>query len=113
MARVDILGIMFSIIGVYYVSLYEKDKPSYIYVATLLFILAVYTKQTLIAAPAASYLYLFFKDRKIAIKAMVMYVSLGILILLVLNIMTGGHFYKHIFGHGQAQYSLTLLRACP
>ena len=109
LARVDILGIMFSIIGIYYVSLYEKDKPNYIYAATLLFVLAAYTKQSLIAAPAASYLYLLFKDRKIAIKAMVMYVSLGVLIFLVLNITTGGHFYKHTFGRGDAPYSLILL----
>jgi len=91
--RVDTLGLLFTLIGIYLVFRYEKSKI--IYLSIPFFLLAVYTKQSLIAAPIASFIYLFLKDKKLGITNASIFGISGILLLLLCNYVTEGRFYLH------------------
>jgi len=100
--RVDLIGLAFAFGGVYLVWSWERtqsvvttqSEQSTVYYSlfTLFFLLALYTKQTLLAAPAAAFLALFARDKKLAI---IFAIALGVsggIIYLLLDAMTGGGF---------------------
>lgn len=91
--RVDTLGLLFSLAGIYLVFKYENTKK--VYWSTFPFILALFTKQSLIAAPIASFIYLFLKNRKQGIKCSVLFGLSCVLLFLLINHITNGQFYLH------------------
>ena len=102
--RVDTLGLLFSLAGIYLVFRYEKSKI--IYLSIPFFLLAIYTKQSLIAAPIASFIYLFLKDKKLAITNAGLFGLSGILLLLLCNYLTDGRFYLHTIAYQSFGISL-------
>jgi 4-amino-4-deoxy-L-arabinose transferase-like glycosyltransferase len=58
--RVDMLALLFSLWGLYLI--FRQSKP--VWVAALLFLLGIYTKPVMVAAPIAAFLYLWTINRK-------------------------------------------------
>lgn len=98
------LGILFSLIGIYLITRYERTKR--VYFCVPFFLLAVYTKQTFIAAPIASFIYLFAKDRKLTIKIAGLYVLSGLCLFLLANHLTEGRFYFHTLASNLFPYTI-------
>jgi len=103
--RVDTLALMFAIIGIYLALKFKESRK--ILWSVPLFLLAILTKQSAIAAPLAVGIYLLIKERKL------LYWYLGVLlgglgiILLSLNLATDGQFLLHtIFQAGSAPLTL-------
>jgi hypothetical protein len=96
MMRVDMLAIALSLFGLLAV-FKSLERPRLIYVAALLFVAAVYTRQTAIAAPAASFIVLIAVRPMLAARGMAACLVLGLAALLTLDWLTGGGFHRHIF----------------
>ena len=63
----------------------------------MLFVAAIYTKQTTIAAPAATFAVLLVTRPKLALQGIAACIAFGMAALIVLNWLTDGGFYQHIF----------------
>ncbi len=109
--RADLVGLAFTLAGVYAIGSWEKrqpmadnrqqtrlvtrqygrsvERPS---VATLLFLLALYTKHTLIAAPIAAFFAIFLRDKRNAIAFAAVLGAIGGGIYLALDYATHGAF---------------------
>ncbi len=94
--RVDMLAVALSLFGLV-ASFKALERPRLIYVASLLFVLAVYTKQTSIAAPAAVFSVLLAVRPKLALRGIAACTALGLCVLAILSGLTDGGFYRHIF----------------
>jgi 4-amino-4-deoxy-L-arabinose transferase-like glycosyltransferase len=93
--RVDMLALFFSFAGLYF-GLRALNQPKSIHVAALFFVVAVYTKQTSLAAPVAVFATLLFLRPQtawagIATGALAGFAALGVLIW-----QTSGGFIDHI-----------------
>ena len=95
--RVDMLGLALSFAGTYFVIL-ALQRPGFIYAAAIAFLMAVYTKQTMIAAPAASFLILFWLRPRTAIAGVGTCIALGLGVLVACSWITEGGFLRDIFG---------------
>ena len=60
--RVDMLAILFELAGIYVIIRFENSR--WLWLSIPLFVLAFYTKQSLVAFVAAGCLYLFIRNRK-------------------------------------------------
>jgi len=67
-AQVDTLAIYFAMLGFYYYSRYLIQGENTLWVAAICTIAACFTKQTMLACPAAIFFSLWFRDRKLALK---------------------------------------------
>lgn len=94
--RVDTLAIAFSLFGLV-AGFKALERPRLIWLASLLFVAAVYTKQTAIAAPAAAFAVLAMLRPRLALQGIAICLALGITALLALGWLTDGGFYRHIF----------------
>lgn len=102
--NVDTLGVLFSLIGIYLVFKYENSRI--VYLSIPFFLLSVYTKQSFIAAPIASFIYLFLKDKKLGIKNIILFGASGILLFFLANYLTNGQFYIHIIVYNILPFSI-------
>ncbi|CAD7769609.1 Dolichyl-phosphate-mannose-protein mannosyltransferase [Candidatus Methanoperedenaceae archaeon GB50] len=89
----NMLGTLFSWAGIYCILKYENSKK--IYLSVPFFLLAIYSLPVFIAAPAASFIYLFIRDKKLATKIIVLYVLSGLFLFSLANYITDGQFYLH------------------
>jgi len=65
--RVDLLGLAFAFAGVFFVLQWQRQRRAvYFLLFTFSFLLALYTKHTLFAAPVAAFLALFQRDKRAA-----------------------------------------------
>jgi hypothetical protein len=110
--RVDMLALAFSLGGMY-LSFRALDRPALIYSAAILFVLGLYTKQTMLAAPAASFAVLHLVSPKTALKGSAACLAIGGLILAGLCWATDGGFARHIFGANINRFSPELLLIVP
>ncbi|MGD2207719.1 MAG: glycosyltransferase family 39 protein, partial [Anaerolineae bacterium] len=94
--RVDLLGLALTLGGLYAVWRgVESDRPRLLWLAMVLFVAALYTKQSFLFAPAAALAYLFFLvDRGQAVKLAAAMGALGGGLFLVVNALTGGGFWE-------------------
>lgn len=91
--RVDLLGLAFAFGGIYVVWTWERRQQTiYFLLFTFCFLLALYTKQTLFAAPAAAFLTLWPRDRRLAIAFALALGGVGGGIYLAMDAATGGAF---------------------
>jgi hypothetical protein len=98
--RVDLVGLAFAFGGVY--ALWEFDRRSltadrrvsafYFCLFTFAFLLALYTKHSLIAAPLAAFLALWQRERRIALAFAFVLGALGGALYLALDVVTRGGF---------------------
>jgi hypothetical protein len=108
MMRVDMLAVALSLLGL--VAAFKAiDRPPLILVASLLFVAAVYTKQTAIAAPVATFAALLVTRPKLALQGIATCTALGMAALIVLSWLTDGGFYRHVFLYNVNRIELSRL----
>ncbi len=94
---IGVLSIFWGLLGLYWVDRYKDSKA--VYWAVLFFSLALYTKQSWIATTFAGLIYLFFYNKKVFIRFLLYLVLASGFIFVVVNVLTGWEFYKHIFAY--------------
>jgi len=94
--RVDMLAVALGLVGLV-AAFRSLERPWLIYVASLLFVAAVFTKQTAIAAPTATFALLLLARPRLAMKGIATCLILGMTVLLTLCWLTDGGFYRHVF----------------
>lgn len=94
--RVDMAATAFSLAGVL-LGIEALRRPILVHGAALFFVAAVFTKQTMIVAPAATFLTLWLVDPKLARAGLATMVLGGLAVLSVLTWSTHGGFIRHIF----------------
>lgn len=106
--RVDTLAMLlvFSGLALFIVA---KGRPWLAFAAFACFLAAVYTKQTMIAAPAACLLLAFLETPRLAVRLLVFTIASGLSILTAMYFLTDGGFLLHLFGYNQNPFSLTRL----
>ena len=93
--RVDLVGLALTLAGLYAVWRgVESKRPRLLWLAVVLFVVALFAKQSFLFAPAAALAYLFlFVARRQAVTLAVVMAVLGGGIFLLLNALTGGGFW--------------------
>jgi len=107
--RVDMLASALSLAGLLF-SMLALRRPWLIYLASCFFVAAVFTKQTMVAAPAAAFFVLLILKPRLAVRGIVTCFSVGLVALAGLSIITSGQFTHHIFGYNINRFSLDRLR---
>lgn len=106
--RVDMLAMALSLGGLA-IGLKAIERPALVVPAALLFVAAVYTKQTSIAAPAALFAVLLFLRTRTALVGIGTCIVAGLATLLTLNMLTDGGFVRHIFLYNVNRIDLSRL----
>ncbi|MBC2661601.1 glycosyltransferase family 39 protein [Novosphingobium flavum] len=88
-------------------------RPRAVYLAALLFVAAVYTKQTALAAPAAVFGVLLITRPRTALAGIAATIALGLAALAALTVQTDGGFLRHIVLYNINRVDLTSLRGIP
>jgi hypothetical protein len=94
--RVDMLASLLAFGGLW-LAMLSLDRPRLIYPAALAFVAAVYTKQTMIAAPAAVFGVLLLVRPGLALRGIASAIAAGLAVLGGLAAATDGGFVRHIF----------------
>jgi hypothetical protein len=110
--RVDMLALAISLGGIY-LTFRALERPEFIYLAAIAFVLAVYTKQTMLAAPAACFIVIGLRSPRTAINGIVACLVLGGASLAGLCWATDGGFARHIFGANINRFKPELLLIVP
>ena len=103
--RVDALAIFLSVAGVA-CFVFARKRRVLGYVAFVLFVAAVYAKQTTLAAPLACFILAFIERPRYALQLLAFSVSIGLAILFMLQSATDGLFLRHIITYNQNPYYL-------
>lgn len=103
--RVDMLAFALALAGIY-AGLRAIRRPAWIYPAALLFVLAVFTKQTMIAAPASVFLVLLLHRPRTALAGIATCLIAGSVALGALAYATGGGFLRHVFLYNVNRFDL-------
>lgn len=94
--RVDMLALLFSVTGIYIVVNHPEENRS-ILLAALFFVLAAYTRQSYgLAGPLSAAIWIGIKNRKQAIKLILIYTIAGLVLFGLLQLLSKGGFYFHI-----------------
>jgi len=107
--RVDMLALALGFGGAYCCIL-ALERPRMAYAAAAAFVLAVYTKHSMIAAPAGCFAALLLLRRAVAARGIVTSIVLGLIGLLALGWVTGGGFFRHLFLYNINRFELQQLR---
>lgn len=101
--RVDLLALLLSFLGIYFI------KNNKIFASIPFFVLSFFTKQSFLAAPIATLLYLFTKKEKekvkIALKFGLLNFGTIFALLFIINYITDGQFYLHTFVYSTGPYN--------
>ena len=112
--RVDMLALALALLGLYFFwhGYIRERRERYVFVAMVLFVLAVYAKQTSVWAAAACFAYLALTRRWVlAGKSLVIYAGLGLAILGLLQAATGGEFFRHLVVYNVQVWKLSRWQA--
>jgi hypothetical protein len=93
--RVDMLALLFELTGMI-LAIRAIEQPRWIHGAALIFVAAVYTKQTSIAAPVATFAVLLAVRPRLALRGIATMAGVGIALLAALDWATAGGFLQHI-----------------
>lgn len=102
LARVDSLGLLFTVLG-----LYGAQRSWHWGIITLIMLLALYTKQSLFAAPLAVFFFYLSQNKKIAWLYLISLAASGMLLFLILNLLTGNGAYQHLITYNNNAYRLS------
>jgi hypothetical protein len=104
--RIDMFAVMLSFAGVY-LAVRGTRYPPLLYIAALAFSLAIYTKQTMIAAPAATFGVLWLREPRSVGGPIAFGLSLSLAALAYLSWQTNGGFLRHIVLYDINRFSIT------
>jgi hypothetical protein len=102
--RVDMLAIGSTMAGVY-LAILAGQRAVVLSAAILMFVLAVYTKQTELAAPMAAMLVAVVVNARSALKATGFGLLIGSAAFTILELKSGGRFWHHIFEYNLNSFS--------
>ncbi|MFW5980618.1 MAG: ArnT family glycosyltransferase [Halanaerobiaceae bacterium] len=94
LARIDMMGVMFAVVGIYWVLKYHNSKK--LFWANIFFLLAVYTRQSLFAAPISAYIWLIIQNREKGIIHLKKFFISGFSLFIFLTVITRGQFFLHL-----------------
>jgi hypothetical protein len=97
--REDMLSLTFSLLGLYFFwrGYIRQGRARYVMVAMVLFVAAAYSRATAAWAAAACLAYLALTRRwKLASQALALYAGLGLAVFGLLQVVTGGEFFRHL-----------------
>jgi hypothetical protein len=94
--RVDLLAIAFSTAGVY-LAIVAGQRTIILCAAILMFVLAVYTKQTELSAPIAAILVAAVVNARSTLRALAFGLLIGGTAFMILQLTTSGGFWHHVF----------------
>lgn len=106
--RVDLLALAFSFGGAW-CAMRALDRPAMIHAAAIAFVLAVYTKHSMIAAPAACFGTMLLLRPRTAWRGLATSILLGLTALAALGWATGGGFLRHLFVYNINRFELRQL----
>ena len=93
--RVDMLFVALSLAG-FYAGMRALSQPRAIYAAAMLFVAAIFTKQTAIAAPAAVFATLLYLRPQLALRGIVTVLVVSFVALVPVMLLSDGQFFQHI-----------------
>ncbi|HDS30109.1 MAG TPA: hypothetical protein ENN67_03610 [Firmicutes bacterium] len=103
--RVDTLGIMFALSGIYF--FIKSDRISDTVISAILFGAAALTKQSLLAAPLACLIFsLIYRDKR-TVPFFILLILLIPGLYLLINLITSGGFFNHLFNYTANQFHLS------
>jgi hypothetical protein len=103
--RVDTLAVAFAFSGVFLFTLSWRYRSA-LWFASILLVLGIFTKQTMVTAPAACFLVALVMDRKKAFQLAAITAALGGITLLLLTYLTHGQFLTHTVQYNVNPFSL-------
>ncbi|WP_332773026.1 ArnT family glycosyltransferase [Phenylobacterium sp.] len=106
--RVDMIACAFSLGGLYF-AMRALQRPLLIHLAAIAFVAAVYSKQTMIAAPAAVFLVLLVLRPRMAAAGISTSLAVGLIPLTALAFATEGGFLRHIFLYNVNRFDVAQL----
>lgn len=106
--RVDMIASAFSLGGLY-LAMLALQRPMLIHLAAITFVAAVYSKQTMIAAPAAVFLVLLVLRPRMAAAGISTALAVGLIPLTALALATDGGFLRHVFLYNVNRFELAQL----
>lgn len=109
LARVDMIALALTLGGLT-VGIRSLERPRLLPLAALLFVLAVYARQTMVFAPAALFGSMLLVRPKQALKGIGWAVLFGLVIMGVMMALTGGRFVQHIFLYNVNRFSFDNLK---
>lgn len=98
--RVDTLALFLTFSGLALFVL-ARRRPALAVLSFACFVAAMYTKQTMVAAPAACLLLAFVEKPRLSVRLLAFSLSLGLVLLFVLHAVTDGLFLRHIISYNQ------------
>lgn len=101
--RVDALAVFLSVTGVA-LFIVARHRKWLSFLSFLFFVAAVYTKQTLLAAPIACFVLAYIENPRRALQLLGFAVALGLIVLVILHTATDGLILRHIVTHNQNPY---------
>lgn len=101
--RVDMLGILLTVCGVALFVL-ARRRPMLAFVSFVLFVAAVYTKQTCLAGPIACFVLAFVENPRRALQLLAFSTVLGLAVLAMLFTATDGLILRHLITYNQNPY---------
>jgi len=111
--RVDLVGLLFSVAGLHVLWRSDRQRRPFtdysLYLAAILFLLGLYTKQSFLAAPLAALLWLLFHDWRRALLLAGLLLLLGLPPFLLLNQATQGGFAFGLLSANVNPFSARLL----
>jgi hypothetical protein len=105
LARVDMLAILLSYVGAI-VFVLSGRRRIWQYVAFALFVAALFTKQTMVAAPMACFIAALIVDYRLALRLAAFATLLGSLVLGIMSWLTAGGFVRNLFFYNQNSFSI-------
>jgi len=102
--RVDMLAACLSFSGFYFI----VNRTKYRFVlSSIFFLLALYTKHSVVVGPLAGYGYLFLheKNKLQILKSLLIFLLSGVIIFLICVFLTGGEFYNHLIRYNVYDFS--------
>jgi hypothetical protein len=106
--RVDTLAVLFSFSGIA-LFIIARNRPWGAYCAFLFFVLALYTKQTMLAAPTACFVLLLIENPRRALRVGALASGIGLVALVLLQTATHGLFLRNIVTYNRNPFLLTQL----
>jgi len=109
LVRVDLLSMAFSLAAVFLLTSWPLPRWRF-YLGAVLLVAAMFTRQTMIlAAPLAVCTWMWFQDRRMAIRLAAVTAGTAIAVFGILNAATQGGFYDHVVTANTHRYALTVL----
>ncbi len=109
LARVDMIALALTLGGLV-IGIRSLDRPKFLPLAALMFVLGVYSRQTMVFAPMALFGTMLLVRPRQAVKGIGWSILFGLVIMAIMMALTDGRFIQHIFLYNVNRFSLENLQ---